>query len=418
MRVLIADVNFDYKNPIYRQFYTALFSCMEVDFFGPGYVSRECLEKGIDAFMAENGNYDAILLGAYFAYSSEKRGARYHAYHVHRHTLPYYHVNDAYQCCPKIYDELLQLKNIKKIFLYYEDDWTMPDGDRKMCLELLKRGFYILSWPIEFMKKQPMSVRRAYSMWTNHSYEIAEKYSEQYIPISLLAIGGHEIFVRNFSDRDYEWCVPGNRLEIYYPERKKAHKMIEMEEGKVWEDDPYQLLSVERINRKHMEWYQFRNSFEKYLSAVLGKDDHIASQPRMSYIAACREQYLESMRHSRLVYAEGGYMNEFVRKYFEACACGAVLVGKKVPGMREMGFVHEQNCIIVERYQDISGIDKKYDFRQLERIAKAGQKLILNKHMFTHRTEALKRTLESIQAGTYGGAFWRDGDYIIKSKVI
>jgi len=38
MRILIIDVNFEYKNPMYKQFYISLLSCMEVDFFGPGYV--------------------------------------------------------------------------------------------------------------------------------------------------------------------------------------------------------------------------------------------------------------------------------------------------------------------------------------------------------------------------------------------
>lgn len=413
MKILIVDVNFDYKNPMYRQFYNALFHYMQVDFFGPGYVSREWLEKGINNFIDEKGSYDAVLLGTYFAYSSGQKGTRYNAYHVHRHTLPYYNINDAYQCCKKIYEDLMQIKDIVKVFVYYEDMWSMPIGDRDMCCKMLECGFYILSWPIEYMEKWSVKVRRQNSQWTNYAYEIAEEYSTCYIPISLHGISYHEIFVRNFSDRDYQWCIPGNRAERYYPERKRAHEIIEKSQKKIWNDDPYQLLSVETIKRDHIEWYKFRNKSEKILSLIWGKNDNISSQPQMQYIAACREQYLESMRLSKLVYAESGIISGFVRKYFEACACGAVLVAKSVPGMNEMGFVHEKNCIIVEKYEDIVSIDKTYSDSQLECLAKMGQKLILDKHMFTNRAEALKITLEAIIKGTYIGAFWRDGDYIL-----
>lgn len=44
MRILVVDVNFEYKNPIYRQFYTSLFQCMETDFLDRG-MSQENVWK-------------------------------------------------------------------------------------------------------------------------------------------------------------------------------------------------------------------------------------------------------------------------------------------------------------------------------------------------------------------------------------
>lgn len=414
MRILIIDVNFEYKNPMYKQFYISLLSCMEVDFFGPGYVSRESLERGIGSFIKDNGIYDAILMGTYFVYSIGPKGTKHNAYKVHRRTLPYYNVNDAYQCCGKIYEELLAVKNIIKIFVYYEDTWCMPRGIQKMCHRLLEGGFYILGWPLECMEKAAAKQMKEQDGWTNCLYELAYECGDRYLPVSFHGIGYHEIFVRNFSDRSYEWSVPGNKAECFYPERSKAQKEIEKTEKRVWSDDPFQLLSVETIQRKHMEWYKFRHKSEKILSWIWGKNESIASQPQMRYIATCREQYLESMRSSKFVYAESGFINVFVRKYFETCACGAVLVAKKVPGMEEMGFIHEENCIIVNKYEDIVNIDEMYTEGRLEQIAKAGQKLILGKHMFVHRADALKRTIEVIQQGNYKGAYWKDGNYLLK----
>ncbi len=414
MRILVIDVNFEYKNPMYKQFYMSLLGCMEVDFFGPGYVTRACLENGLCQFLGENSKYDAILLGTYFAYSSGEKGTRFDAYKVHRHTIPYYNVNDAYQCCGKILEELKKIDNIVKIFLYYEDFMSLPVGDKNMCKKLIDCNFYILSWPTEYMEEYSVKLMRQYSYLTNYAHKLAEEYAAYYVPIPLHGMGYNEIFVRSFSDRDYDWCIPGNRAKVYYPERAEVYKVLEERQKKIWADDPYQLLSVDTIRREHIEWYQFRNKSEKILSWMWGKDKRIASHPKIHYIAACREQYLESMRSSKLVYADGGAGNCFVRKYFEAGACGAVLVARKVPGMKEMGFIHEENCIIVEKYEDIVNIDKKYDNDQLEKMAQKGQKLILEKHMFVHRADSLSKTIMSIMNDEYNGAFWKDGNYIIK----
>lgn len=414
MRILVVDVNFDYKNPIYRQFYTSLLSCMEVDFFGPGYVSRDCLEKGVYTFTKKHGSYDVVLLGNYFVYSADEKDTRYNAYCVHRHTLPYYKVNDAYQCCRKVCEELKEMQGVVKIFFYYEDNCSMPIGDKLICEQLIDCGFYILSFPIEQMERCTGKMKRMYRYLTDYAYDLADNYSMRYIPITILGIGYHEIFMRNFSDREYDWCVPGNKAKWFYPERDKAQRNIEQGNTEIWKEDPYQLLSVATVVRGHMEWYLFHNSFEKCLSWMLGKNEYIASQPKMQYIAACREQYLESMRSSKCVYADGGVGNQMVRKYFEACACGAVLVAKRVPGLATMGFTHRKNCIVVENYKDITNINKLYAENQMAQIAKAGQQLILDKHMFVNRANALKRTIELIMQGRYKGAYWDKGNYVLK----
>lgn len=413
MRILIVDVNFDYKNPMYRQFYNSLSSCMEVDYFGPGYVTRECLENGINSFLNKREKYDAIMLGTYFVYSTGERGTRSNAYEIHRYTIPYYNVNDAYQCCGRIFQELKTLDNIIKIYIYYEDYCTFTKGDSILCQELIESNFYILSWPIEYLVKYSPKIISKYRALTNFFIEMVEKYTTKYIPISLHGINYNEIFVRNFASRRYEWCIPGNKAKFFYPERGKAYDILTKQQKKVWDDDPYQKLSVISIEPDHLYWYQFRNIYEMLLSLFLKKNVSISSFPKMKYIAACREQYLESMRSSKYVYSEGGIGNCFVRKYFEACACGAVLVAKKVPGMNEFGFIHEKNCLIVEKYDDIVHIDNNYSKEQLEKIANMGQKLILDKHMFRYRAIALANTIDAIKKGKYKGAYWTDGNYVL-----
>ncbi len=415
MRILIIDVNFDYKNPMYRQFYNHLAYCMEVDYFGPGYVKREVLEKGIIQFLDEREPYNAIFLGTYFVYSANLPGMRFNAYQIHRRSIPYYHVNDAYQCCKTIFEELRIINSVIKIFIYYEDSVSMPKGDYNICKMLLEDGFYLMSWPKQYMQIFKKKQMRETAILNNNAYQLAEEHVAQYVPIPLHAITYPEIFIRDYEFRECDWCIPGNRSKAFYGNRSEVASFIEKSGNKVWTKDPFQKLSVDNIQKEHMEWYEFNSRFEKFLSRIIGKDMYIPSYPKLVYVAGCRENYLESMRRSRYVYVDGGAGEIFVRKYFEACACGALMVGKMIPGLSDFGFKDGINCRIVEEINEEIVKEIILDKIKNIQIAQEGQKLILKKHMMHHRAAALYHTIGAIQYGAYKGAFWQDGKYIIKS---
>ncbi len=414
MRVLVVDINFEYKNPMYRQFYNHLSYCMEVDYFGPGYVDRKALEKGIKQFLLERECYDFILVGTYFVYSAELQGARYNAYFIHRRVvIPYYRMNDAYQCCRRILDELKDIDSVIRIFNYYEDSVSMPDGDYRICKSFLEDGFYLLSWPIQYMQIFHAKKIRQHPVLNNNAYKLAKEYISKYIPIPIHGISYPEIFARNYKEREYDWCVPGNKDAGLYSGRNKAACIAEKSNCKVWNTDPFQKLSTFHIQKKHMEWYEFNGKIEKAVSRVIGKNTYIPSYPKLIYIAQCRENYMESMRRSKKVYVDGGIGETFVRKYFEACACGALMVAKRIPGLEDLGFKDGVNCKIVEEFH--AGILQEYiPDEKCKRLAKAGQQLILDKHMMHHRAVALRQTVEAIQNGTYQGAFWSEGNYNMK----
>lgn len=415
MKILVVDVDFEYKNPMYRQFYQNLSYCMDVDYFGPGYVGRDELERGIVNYTDNNGDYDAIIVGIYFIYSANQ-GMRYDAYMVHRHVIPYYFVNDAYQCCKNILEELNKLDNVIKICFYYEDFCTMPQKDYQYIRTLINKGYYLMSWPREYMEEIPGKIRAKYPILTQYAMELAN-IRERYIPISIHAISYHEIFVQTYGLREFEWCIPGNKRADIYPERKKASLVIAEAGRNTWNYDPFQKLSVDTIAKGHINWYEFRNNFEKVATLMIGKDKYISTFPKTIHIAACRENYLDSMRKSKKVFSEGGIGNCFVRKYFESCACGALSVVKEIPGLKQMGFVDELNCIIVKDYRELKSQRERFedDVRNAQ-IAKEGQRLILSKHMYHHRAEALQKTIKAIQRGIYRGAVWVEGSYVIQGN--
>ena len=414
MRLLIVDVNFDYKNIIYRQFYNYLSYNNEVDFFGPGYVTRDTLENGILEFI-DKGKYDALILGVYFVYSANIDGMHYNAYSVHRNVIPYYKVNDAYVCCHNIYEQLKVINGIIKIFYYYEDTALSSAGDCRVCEELIQSGFYLMGDPPQIMSRYSQAKLEKHPLLTNSMLELIVRNEEYYIPLTCLAISYHEIFHNCYTSREYEWCVPGNRAKKYYPMREVIYNELYEKGYKCWSDDQYKELSVNSIEKKRMERYVFRNIEERLLSRILGKNNYICSYPKIDYVAACREQYLESMRNTRAVFTDGGIMEVLVRKYFEACACGALLVGMKVAGLEAFGFRDGYNCRIVnEENREAVIKDIMKDNCNNEKIAARGQKLILGKHMFTNRAISFVQTIDAIRNKCYKGAYWYEGDYIIK----
>lgn len=416
MRILIVDINFDYKNIMYRQFYNQLSYNNEVDFFGPGYVSREILDDGIFKFL-ESKEYSALILGLFFVYSANIEGMRYDAYAIHRNVIPYYSVNDAYQCCRKIFEQIKNVSGIIKIFHYIEDNVFMPLADYRICEELIDNGFWLMGEPLQMMSEYSHEIRSEYSMLTNQMLELAKHNFSHYIPITMHAISYHEIFYMCYSLREYDWCVPGNRSKNFYPMRGKIYNELQEKGYKCWEDDPYQKLSVNSIAKNRMNWYVFRNREEKILSKFIGKNIYVSSYPKMDYIAVSREKYLESMRRTKAVFVEGGIGNVLVRKYFEACASGALMVGMNVPGMDAMGFRDGYNCRIVNSNNINEKIEEIMENRcDNEKIAINGRKLILDKHMFANRALSLRQTIDAIMKKNYQGAYWNQGDYIIKNS--
>ena len=68
MKVLFVDLLLKYINPT-RSLIPQLFSTMETRFFGPGYVSSDCLSAGLASFIEKNGPFDVVVVSEHIAFS-------------------------------------------------------------------------------------------------------------------------------------------------------------------------------------------------------------------------------------------------------------------------------------------------------------------------------------------------------------
>ncbi len=67
LRILYIDLAVRYLNPT-RSYPASDMQAGRLDVFGPGYVSSETLDAGLDRFVADNGPYDAIVVNEHMIF--------------------------------------------------------------------------------------------------------------------------------------------------------------------------------------------------------------------------------------------------------------------------------------------------------------------------------------------------------------
>ena len=122
-----------------------------------------------------------------------------------------------------------------------------------------------------------------------------------------------------------------------------------------------------------------------------------------------------TMENSKIIFTCGGCLNYPIRKFLEAPARGSLLMFYPFKGYEDFGFIHGKNCIVIE---DISELNSKIVHYVthgdlLDEIAKAGQKLIWEKHTLTRRADQISQCLELITKNSFYGSEWRAGDFKI-----
>jgi glycosyltransferase involved in cell wall biosynthesis/SAM-dependent methyltransferase/Tfp pilus assembly protein PilF len=103
------------------------------------------------------------------------------------------------------------------------------------------------------------------------------------------------------------------------------------------------------------------------------------------------------------IVVNAGVNNDLNMRVFEAIASGALLITDSVEGLEDL-FTDGEHLVVYRRDEDLPGIVERYlqDGSARERIAKAGQKLVLAKHTYAARLEEMfRKVLESL--GYYGG---------------
>ncbi len=418
MKVLIIDLNCDHTNPHFKNYVNAMAKEMEVSFYGPGFSSRETLDRGLENYIAVHGKPDVIIVGNYLLESAidNNMGNAEMLYFWHRYLIDSYSIYEASRYSKAIIRELKEIHNVIRVVKLIRDYITIPQFLYTYLKDLLEQGFFIIGVGQEFIPKDLGNKKFGETRTTNLQVELVKEYHSQIIPI--LWLGGLEsnFCFSDLATRKYDWNVPGVANNSY-PQRVIVREQLRKSEYRLW-DEAMIPPELPYKSTRSVRWkYTKCNSIIEKLIYTLDHNatSFIANSLKEEDIAAFREQYQRGLRQSKCAYVEGTNLKGFVNKYFEAPATGTLLVGDIVAGAEQMGFKPNVNMIEATP-KSILAVSKKIfaDPEYMQEVANNGRKLIIEKHTFTNRARDTKRIFERIQKENYRGSHWENGDLILE----
>lgn len=381
MRVLYLATNRIYTNNTQQLFPLAISSISEVTFYGPGFVGKEILKKGVKSFV-ENSDlpFDFLMTDGMIFFWNQSKGST--AFNI---SYNYFSLNTF------LLDTIADMKqyflesDMKKI-LYPNIDFYNVSEEEIQNLE--RANTYLLTWGIELLeyKRNLPDLKfesfhdRVNDNWINY----IQKNPERIISIPHI-ISEIEFCFHAVSSRKFDIAVPG----VNYHSRKKINNIINKTS-----------LSVNNRNTSYLQ------KINIYL---------LRKFTTRSNLKIFNQIFNNTIEDSKIAYTCGSGLDYLIRKFFEIPAKGTLLFCKPFKGFEEIGFKDNENCIVVNSNNIVAKAEEILnDKDRLVEIAEQGKKLIWKNHSFTARQDQMDRSFRRILNNDFKGSYWEDGKFHLR----
>jgi hypothetical protein len=150
-----------------------------------------------------------------------------------------------------------------------------------------------------------------------------------------------------------------------------------------------------------VSWAYPRRAALSHMVKWLGVNVITGGQDSRSRIV--HEKYVEVINRSKIFVSSNGTYKAVLMKYFEAMACGALLVTDKPTDSELLGFVDGENIVF---YRNIKEAEVKMKYylanpKELERVAKNGYSLVHKYHGNDKRVKTVMELIGGLSAYTY-----------------
>lgn len=380
-KVLFLSTNRIYFNNTLQLFPLAIARFSEVEFYGPGFQSNDILNEGIDYFVNKKGPFDLLITDAViFFYKNDE--PLYGSYN-------YFPLNDqTKQIIISLKNYFLESNQIKLLYTNI-DFYNVNLSDIEL---LIYSKTFLLTWGPELLE---YSYNCEYLIKENFVNKVNDnwihfilKYKHRVISLPQIISESEFQFLPTMI-RKYDVSVPGAN----YFFRKSVIQII-----------------------KNTKEFKLDNSNSGFLQSLYYRL-YLQIKTRFSNVIL-NKKFQNTLEDSKVVITCGSALKYVVRKYFEIPASGALLMCYPCKGFAELGFINNQNCIIINSPFDVnillSNILK--DSNSLQLIAKNGQKLVWEKHSFHARSAQLEIAILAILENNFYGSFWSNGVFNIITK--
>jgi Glycosyl transferases group 1 len=381
IKVLYLCTNRIYINDNLQLFPLLFRSLYNTKFYGPGFVSKEILDKGISYFEKINGPFDIVVTDAVILFWNIESGH-----------LPFSagHNYFKYEECISSFKEMKNFYNscdipVKIFYPNFDFYHAKPQNIN----DLSKVNPFIIARDRQFWRYKHEMKELANETFQSNATDNWINYVEenQHLIISFPGIINNTEFTYHpLHERKYDITVPG----AHYHHRKEAFRVLN--------------------NNKTIKW-------QKRGSIPLRKFDNLIRRTWKSRLSLSwyKTKFNMSIEDSKMVFTCGSALGFPLRKFIEIPAKGAMLICVPFYGFKNFGFVNNENCIVCYPKDLIKTVTYfKENNSKAQEISLKGQEFIWNKHSFIARQNQLKQVISCILSNKFDGTYWKNGDFIIK----
>lgn len=406
MKLLYVDVNVSYMNPTPN---LAPILMQTVDrktvFYGPGFVSVNEIEMGIEKWVAKTGPYDAVIFGAWSSILDPEKNRNISNEKVlpkqqrkinflKRYCVKNFGINTSTIFFKDIEDNYKSLEITKKIFFGLAFDYyafTQYQVD-----QVLENDLSLIAPNNQFCKrledlpeatKLEYAYKRKQEMLTNAWQDLVQRNPERIITATHF-VSSDEFSYKALAERKNVISVPG----VLYNLRKEG---------------------VDNLKKKGFSNNKYKRFATSYKIA-----DRLGLKPysRALTLKLFNFGFFQGLTNTKFVYTARGGFGTPIRKFFEIPAAGALLLCEPCFGYDELGFNDGIHYIRVEPDNLVDKLEEIVAKPELaQKIANSGRALIASKHSLSARAVQIRECIQAITEGTYKGACWDKGKFIIKT---
>jgi hypothetical protein len=396
IRALYVDIDLVHLNPT-ATYYPQLIEAAvpNVSFYGLGFSSSEVLARGLLNWIRETGPYNIIFIGPNSPVLASKFGddvIRSTLHHLRRFTANGHtdaqivaFLKDLFVALPKIDIEYRIASSLN--FDYYAATPTQVQRLQELNLTLIGPNEQFVR-PLAELPKfvvQEKHFQRKKEQLSDCWFDFLHAHPERVITALHYVIPSEFSFTPIHLRRPVI-AVPG----VEYHLRKKANAELRRSGVRMASKWYFHMFRI--LNRLGMPVY----------SHPIGL--HIYNQG-----------FQRTLKTSRYVYTAPGGFGLPIRKFFEIPAAGALFLCSPCTGYQELGFVSGVHYIFAEPH-DLPGLlQELMKTGSGHDIAVSGRKVTANNHSLQARAQQIRLCLEALTRGTYRGARWRDGEFIVST---
>lgn len=396
IRALYVDIDLVHLNPTATYFPQLIEAAIpNVSFYGPGFSSPDLLTKGLLSWIRETGPYGVIFIGPNSPILIDNLDdvipgtlayMRRYTAHGHADSQIVAFLKDLFAVLPEIDIEHRIATSLNFDYYGATDAQVQRLQDLNLTLIGPNEQFVRPLAELPDFVTQEKHYQRKKARLSDCWFDFLHAHPERVITALHYVVPSEFSFTPIHSRRPVV-AVPG----VEYHLRKEANMALRrsgIRMASKWYFHLYQMM-----NRLGMPVYGTPWGLHLY-----------------------NQFFQRTLKESRYVYTARGGFGLPIRKFFEIPAAGALMLCSPCTGYEDLGYVDGVH------YHSVEPDDLPEFLQKLSRtgaghdVAVAGRKVTAKNHSLQARARQIALCLEALTKGTYGGARWHRGEFLVEER--